>query len=385
MADINMTPPEAVQRACKRGLVLFEEGKGGDGLEPATIKEARSMARGEAQTEAKIRKGNRWWARNERFLDEPSDSPAMVSALLWGGAPGRDWFRKVYRQLTEQQQKSEGMEMNTRQHRQFNLRMEGADATTAGLKGMALMYGRMDTYQTVFAPGSATGCLPDFVANGAFLGNHDADDLAIGYIKSAVDTGNGIEVEVDYHTTGDAQDARTVAIERLKAGKKVGLSIGFTVGDYIQFENGEALLLGAQNLGMDMNLFDMESIRKCQRGCYLLTRLAKMYEVSQVNFPAVPDSEATSVRNNNNLGDSHAGITLADQLANALGAIRLVTERASEVATLRCADNKTLGKSTLESIHALRSELDALIAQAEMPTALERQQAKFDQLQDILK
>jgi phage head maturation protease len=263
--------------------------------------------------------------------------------------------------------------------------MEGADATTAGLMGMALMYGRMDTYQTVFAPGSATSCLPDFVANGAFLGNHDADDLAIGYIKSAVDNGNGIEVEVDYHTTGDAQDARTVAIERLQAGKKVGLSIGFTVGDYIQFENGEALLLGAQNLGMDMNLFDMESIRKCTRSCYLLTRLAKMYEVSQVNFPAVPDSEATSVRNNNDLGDSHAGITLADQLANALGALQVVTTRASEVATLRCADNKTLGKTTLESIHALRSELDALIAQAEMPTALERQQAKFDQIQDILK
>ena len=87
MADINMTPPEAVQRACKRGIAMFEEGLGGDGLEPATIKEARSMARGEAQTEAKIRKGNRWWARNERFLDEPSDSPAMVSALLWGGTP----------------------------------------------------------------------------------------------------------------------------------------------------------------------------------------------------------------------------------------------------------------------------------------------------------
>jgi hypothetical protein len=108
-----------------------------------------------------------------------------------------------------------------------------------------------------------------------------------------------------------------------------------------------------------------------------------MYEVSQVNFPAVPDSEATSVRND--LGDSHAGITLADQLANALGALRLVTTRASEVATLRHADNKTLGKSTLESIHALRTELDALIAQAEMPTALERQQAKFDQIKDILK
>jgi phage head maturation protease len=384
MAEISMAPPEAVQRACKRGIVLFEEGKGGSGLEPATVKEARSMARGEAQTEAKIRKGNRWWARNERFLDEPEDSPAMVAALLWGGTPGRDWFRKVYKQLVDQQQKSEHMEMNTRQHRQFMLRMDGADVTTAGLKGMALMYGRMDSYYTVFAPGSAASCLPDFVANGAMLGNHDSDDLAIGYIKSAVDTGTGVEVEVDYHTTGDAQDARTVAIERLKAGKKVGLSIGFTIGDYVQFENGEALIAGAQNLGMDMNLFDLEAIRKCQRSCYMLTRLAKVYEVSQVNFPAVPDSEATSVRQNN-LGDSHAGITLADQLANALGALKSVITRASEVATLRCADNKALGKTTLETIHELRTELDALIAQAEMPTALERQQAKFDQVKEILK
>lgn len=381
---INFTPPESVRNACKRGLALYEEGKGGSGLEGATIKEARSMARGEAQTEAKIRKGNRWWGRNERFLDEPSDSPAMVSALLWGGAPGRDWFRKVYKQLT-QEEKSDSMNIDTRQQRTFNLRMEGADSTNSGLKGMALKYGRLDTYGTVFAPGSATGSLPEFVATGAFLGNHDADDLAIGYIKSAVDTGDGIEVEVEYHTTGEAQDARTVAIERLKAGKRVGLSIGFNIGDYIQFENGESLLLGAQNLGMDMQRFDMEAIRKCNRSCYLITRLAKMYEVSQVNFPAVPESEATAVRNDQDLGDALAGRTLADQLADALGALRMVTKRAVEVLELRSADNKTLGKSTWDSIHSLRSELDELIAKAEMPTALEKQEARFAEIGELLK
>jgi HK97 family phage prohead protease len=92
-------PTQSVRNNCRRGIEKYEAGLGGDGLESATIREARSMAAGEQQTEAKIRKGNRWWGRNERFLDEPNDSPAMVAALLWGGASGRDWFRRAYNAL----------------------------------------------------------------------------------------------------------------------------------------------------------------------------------------------------------------------------------------------------------------------------------------------
>ena len=147
------------------------------------------------------------------------------------------------------------MNFTTRKERQFELRMEGAEASNGGLKGMALKYGEMDSYYSVFAPGSATAALPDFVANGSFLESHDFDDLAIGYIKSAIDNGMGVEVEVEYHSTADAKDARTVALERLAAGKKVGLSIGFTIGDYLEFENGEEMLRMIDTLGMDKNLF----------------------------------------------------------------------------------------------------------------------------------
>ncbi len=188
---MKMTPPEAVQRACKRGLDLYDEGYGGDGLEPATIKEAKAMANGEAVTEAKVRKAYRWWSRNERFLDEEPTSPAMVSALLWGGAPGRSWFRSLYNDLMKEEKSMNNM--NHRQLREFSLRMTGAEETSdaRGLGGMALAYGQMDSYKTVFAPGSATACLPDFVKNGSFLASHDADDLAIGFIRSAtVDVGS---------------------------------------------------------------------------------------------------------------------------------------------------------------------------------------------------
>jgi ATP-dependent Clp endopeptidase proteolytic subunit ClpP len=97
------TAPDAAKRAFRKGIQQVEDGKAGDGLEPTTIKEARALADGETPTEAKVRKANRWWARNERFLDAEADSPADVSANLWGGAAGRDWFRAKYAELERQE------------------------------------------------------------------------------------------------------------------------------------------------------------------------------------------------------------------------------------------------------------------------------------------
>ena len=94
-----VSAPQSVRNNFRRGLELHEEGLSGSGLEPATVAMARNIAGGGTIGEAQIRKGNRWWGRNERFLDEPKDSPAYVSALLWGGAAGRDWYRSLYRQL----------------------------------------------------------------------------------------------------------------------------------------------------------------------------------------------------------------------------------------------------------------------------------------------
>jgi phage head maturation protease len=361
---------------------MFEEGLGGNGLEPATIKEARSMANGEEQTENKIRKGYRWWGRNARFLDEPDDSPAYVAALLWGGEPGQRWFKRAYDSVIKEE-KSLDMKITTRQSRQFELRMEGAEASNGGLKGMALKYGELDSYNSCFAPGSATAALPDFVANGSFLESHDADDLAIGFVKSATDNGVGVEVEVEYHSTPAAKDARTVALERLAAGKKVGLSIGFTIGDYLEFEDGESMLRMVESMGMDVAKFNVEAIRKCNRECYLIMRLAKIYEVSQVNFPAVPESEASEVRND--LKEAHAGISFADELSTVLDAVEKVTNRASEVQSLRQAQDKHLGKTTLERLEVIRGNLDELLTRANEPTAQELQDLKFAQLEKLVK
>lgn len=97
------TAPEAARNAFRKGISQVEDGLGGDGLEPTTVKEARALASGERPTDFKVRKANAWWARNERFLDADANTPADVSANLWGGAAGRDWFRALFNELESEQ------------------------------------------------------------------------------------------------------------------------------------------------------------------------------------------------------------------------------------------------------------------------------------------
>ena len=97
--NMKLTPPAGMISALKKGLALHEMGLSGNGLQPDTVMWAKKFVGGDDATEEKVRKGNRWWGRNERFLKEPDKSPAMVAALLWGGAAGRDWFRAMVEEL----------------------------------------------------------------------------------------------------------------------------------------------------------------------------------------------------------------------------------------------------------------------------------------------
>ena len=96
---VTKTAPETVRNNLRRGLEQYAQGLAGEGLEKATVLEAEALVAGEAPNEAKIQKANAWWARNERFLDAEPNTPADVSANLWGGAAGRDWFKALYAQL----------------------------------------------------------------------------------------------------------------------------------------------------------------------------------------------------------------------------------------------------------------------------------------------
>lgn len=93
-------PPQSVINNYKRGLKMHEDGLTGDGIEATTIRKAREIVNGASVSEQWVRKANRFWGRNDRFLSEPKDSAAYASAMLWGGASGRDWYRARYNEIT---------------------------------------------------------------------------------------------------------------------------------------------------------------------------------------------------------------------------------------------------------------------------------------------
>lgn len=129
--ETSLKPPEAVRRNYKRGLELHEEGKTGSGIEAGTIRVARDIVAGQAVTEAWVRKANRFWARNERFLKADGDSPAYASAMLWGGAAGRDWYRSKAKQL-EGNSRKEALRKKVEDHNDKH----GDDKTKRATLGM---------------------------------------------------------------------------------------------------------------------------------------------------------------------------------------------------------------------------------------------------------
>ena len=104
-------PTDGMVSNYKRGLEMHAEGLTGDGIEAATIRMARKIAGGGSVSEDWIRKANRFWGRNERFLDEPKDSPAYASAMLWGGAAGRDWYSARYNEIEREGKSLSGAEL----------------------------------------------------------------------------------------------------------------------------------------------------------------------------------------------------------------------------------------------------------------------------------
>lgn len=89
---VDLTPPEYMVSAAKRGLRLYADGEAGAGLEDSTVRDARAMAQGTV-SEVKWRKIGAWIARHIDDLDavdaETPITPGLVAHLLWGSGPSK--------------------------------------------------------------------------------------------------------------------------------------------------------------------------------------------------------------------------------------------------------------------------------------------------------
>ena len=88
--QVDLSPPEYMRDAARRGLELYADGEAGEGLQDATVREARAMAAGEV-SEDKWRRIGPWIARHIDDLDavdaETPVTPGLVAHLLWGSGP----------------------------------------------------------------------------------------------------------------------------------------------------------------------------------------------------------------------------------------------------------------------------------------------------------
>jgi hypothetical protein len=115
-AEPDLSPPKGVREACARGVKLYEEGHGGDGLVPATVAWARRLAAGEDATRDKLVKMRAWHARHATDRREGWDSPptpGYVAFLLWGGEPGRSWAEAMVPRLSAKPRKAAAPKLPT--------------------------------------------------------------------------------------------------------------------------------------------------------------------------------------------------------------------------------------------------------------------------------
>lgn len=102
--DAGLKPTAGMAAACRRGLKLYEDGRGGDGLVPATISWARKIAARENLTKEKVVKMRAWHARHK--VDKKAgwdkageETPGFVAFLLWAGAAGARWSQAKVAQM----------------------------------------------------------------------------------------------------------------------------------------------------------------------------------------------------------------------------------------------------------------------------------------------
>ena len=105
--QVDLSLPEYIQSAARKGLDYYGKKLAGAGIVPSTVREAREMAAGRI-TEDKVIRANAWTARHMVDLDAPKNSNAddeefpgagAVAFYLWGinplnPEPAIEWFHE---------------------------------------------------------------------------------------------------------------------------------------------------------------------------------------------------------------------------------------------------------------------------------------------------
>lgn len=130
--------------------------------------------------------------------------------------------------------------------------------------GYAVTYGQPLISGDVVKFGAFDASLDGFLLRGALLSQHDWDKTPVGMFTAAKSDDHGLWFEGVWHSTEDAQTSRTIAQERIAAGKSVALSVGFLLEEFepvdakdkwgpVVVTNGTLLEVSLVGVGNDPN------------------------------------------------------------------------------------------------------------------------------------
>lgn len=175
----------------------------------------------------------------------------------------------------------------------------GGEIQENSLRATISTVGNLDSYGDVIMPGAfSDDCLAQFVAEGFMAIGHDWEGLPIGWPVAAAMEGRRLVADANFHSTDEAQQARTVCMERLAAGKTVSTSIGFMI-DYAEgvkyFASGVDLMTWAKGAGYDLSLFSPE-VALWDRSCRAIIKVRRLCEFSLVVVPANPEANEAEAK-----------------------------------------------------------------------------------------
>lgn len=171
LRQVDLSVPQFIRDNAARGVKLYEEGFGGDGLVDATIRAARDMAAGRI-TENKVRKMAPWFARHKVDGQAPKNNnpshpeypgEGLVAWLLWGGDSNfsdraQNWAqRKIDALDAESDSRSKMKKIERRTYTVRNVEARSEDGEM-----------RLSGYAAVFNEPSLPLPFREYIAPGAF-------------------------------------------------------------------------------------------------------------------------------------------------------------------------------------------------------------------------
>jgi HK97 family phage prohead protease len=244
--QVDLTPPAYMRASARRGLQWHEEGLSGDGLMPATVREARAMSEGNVSADKWVRI-RAFLARHMVDFDAPAaspdsddfPSPGVVAIALWGGGTTRrsaqramDYAEEVIGRIeAENENRVTGEALSKLETRvnpaQFEVRETDEGMSFSGYAAVFNSDSQPLPFTERIAPGAFRGSLRNR-NDIKLLWNHDTASVLgstrAGTLKLTEDN-RGLYVEAMLPNTTVGRDAK----ELISRGDVDAMSFGFTV------------------------------------------------------------------------------------------------------------------------------------------------------------